>query len=86
MDKQKLFIFHETLDFDILLTYCRLSLRLVNKSPEDIIFTSFFQESFPSVYNFDTNKPRVELIKSVHPRQVRRTTTHFCDVICSVII
>lgn len=47
----------------------RISLRLVNKSPEDVIFTSFFQESFPSVYIFDANKPRVELIKAVHPRQ-----------------
>ena len=74
MDKQKLFIFYENLDFDNVLTCCRISLRLVNKSPEDVIFTSFFQESFPSVYIFDANKPRVELIKAVHPRQVRRTT------------
>ena len=59
-----------------MLTYCRLSLRLVNKSPEDIIFTTFFQESFPAVYNFDANKPRVELIKAVHPRQVTRTTAY----------
>ena len=51
-------------------------MRLVNKSPEDIIFTTFFQESFPAVYNFDANKPRVELIKAVHPRQVTRTTTY----------
>ena len=64
-----------------MLTYCRLSLRLVNKSPEDIIFTTFFQESFPAVYNFDANKPRVELIKAVHPRQVTRTTTYLRDVI-----
>lgn len=53
-------------------------MRLVNKSPEDIIFTTFFQESFPAVYNFDANKPRVELIKAVHPRQVTRTTTSRC--------
>ena len=67
---------YKNLDLDTLLTHCRLSLRLVNKSPEDIIFTTFFQESFPAVYNFDANKPRVELIKDVHPRQVTRTTTY----------
>ena len=57
-----------------MLTNCRVSLRLVNRNPEDLIFTTFFQETFPTAYSFDATKPRVELIKAVHPRQVRRET------------
>ena len=47
----------------------RVSLRLINRNPEELIFTTSFQETF-SAYSPDSHSPHVELVKSVHPSQV----------------